>query len=147
MASEEIADLEAQIASLLTERLPALLLPQISTDDLSAMLELKSGVGGDEASLFVEQVSRMYIRYANEQGWKSEILSKTPGNAGGLGGFKEITLKIIGQGAYGDLRFERGVHRVQRVPETESAGRVHTSTIAVVVRCRRIFISLLLFAN
>src|SRR3954453_5974879 len=134
MASEEIEQLETQIASLLSERLPALLLTPSSTDNLSAILDLKSGVGGSGASLFVEQVSRMYIRYANDQAWKCEILSKTPGNAGGLGGFKEITLKIIGEGAFGDFRFERGVHRVQRVPETESAGRVHTSTIAVVVR-------------
>lgn len=133
MAEEEIGVLETQASEILSTRLPSLLLQPSTTDELSAILELKAGVGGDEASLFVDQVSRMYTRYANDQHWKCEILSKTAGNAAGLGGLKEITIKVVGEGAFGDLRFERGVHRVQRVPETESAGRVHTSTIAVVV--------------
>ncbi len=131
MATEEIEDLNSQLSNLLTQTLPNLLLQPSPTSSLSAILEMKAGVGGDESSLFVEQISRMYIRYANSQGWKCEILSKTPG--GGLGGLKEITIKVLGEGAFGRLKNERGVHRVQRVPETESAGRVHTSTIAVVV--------------
>jgi peptide chain release factor 1 len=131
MASEEIDYLNSELSALLTKTLPNLLLQPTPTSSLSAILDLKAGVGGDESSLFVEQISRMYIRYANTQGWKCEILSKTAGS--GLGGLKEITIKVLGEGAFGRLKSERGVHRVQRVPETESAGRVHTSTIAVVV--------------
>jgi peptide chain release factor 1 len=136
LASEELAGIEEQMSELLRDRLPALLLPPSSTAALGAMIELKAGVGGDEAALFVEQVMRMYLRYAQSRGWRTEILSKTAGSIGtGAGtGLKDVTIKIDGEGAFGDFRFERGVHRVQRVPATESAGRVHTSTIAVVVR-------------
>jgi hypothetical protein len=136
LASEELAGIEEQMSELLRDRLPALLLPPSSTASLGAMIELKAGVGGDEAALFVEQVMRMYLRYAQSRGWRTEILSKTAGSIGtGAGtGLKDVTIKIDGEGAFGDFRFERGVHRVQRVPATESAGRVHTSTIAVVVR-------------
>ncbi|GHJ84233.1 hypothetical protein NliqN6_0635 [Naganishia liquefaciens] len=135
LASEELAALEEQMSELLQDRLPALLLPPSSTAALGAMIELKAGVGGDEAALFVEQVMRMYTRYAQAKGWRTEILSKTAGSIGtGAGtGLKDVTIKVDGDGAFGDFRFERGVHRVQRVPATESAGRVHTSTIAVVV--------------
>lgn len=136
LAGEELAGLREQMSELLQDRLPALLLPQSSTASLGAMIELKAGVGGDEAALFVEQVMRMYLRYAQGKGWRTEILSKTAGSIGtGVGtGLKDVTIKVDGNGAFGDFRFERGVHRVQRVPATESAGRVHTSTIAVVVR-------------
>ncbi|KAI5454016.1 Peptide chain release factor 1, mitochondrial [Naganishia albida] len=135
LASEELSGLDEQMTELLEDRLPALLLPPSATASLGAMIELKAGVGGDEAALFVEQVMRMYIRYAQTKGWRTEILSKTAGSIGtGAGtGLKDVTIKIDGEGAFGDFRFERGVHRVQRVPATESAGRVHTSTIAVVV--------------
>ncbi|KAJ9112333.1 hypothetical protein QFC19_000753 [Naganishia cerealis] len=133
LAHEELSALQDQISELLHGRLPALLLPPSSTASLGAMLELKAGVGGDEAALFVEQVMRMYLRYAQSKGWRTEILSKTAGSIGtGTGtGLKDVTIKVDGAGAFGDFRFERGVHRVQRVPATESAGRVHTSTIAV----------------
>lgn len=134
LAEDEIASLSEQLAEICQVRLPALLLPPSQTAQLSAILELKAGAGGDEASLFVEEVSRMYMRYATERGWKTSILSKTVGNVGG-NGLKDVTLEVKGEGAFGDFRFERGVHRVQRVPATESAGRVHTSTIAVVVSC------------
>lgn len=135
LASEELSGLEDEMSELLQDRLPALLLPPSATASLGAMIELKAGVGGDEAALFVEQVMRMYIRYAQTRGWRTEILSKTAGSIGtGAGtGLKDVTIKVLGDGAFGDFRFERGVHRVQRVPATESAGRVHTSTIAVVV--------------
>ncbi|KAJ9120654.1 hypothetical protein QFC22_002584 [Naganishia vaughanmartiniae] len=134
LAHEELTALQSEIAQLLTQRLPTLLLPPSSTASLGAMIELKAGVGGDEAALFVEQVMRMYLRYAQAKGWRTEILSKTSGAIGtGTGtGLKDVTLKVDGVGAFGDFRWERGVHRVQRVPATESAGRVHTSTIAVV---------------
>ncbi|KAJ9116608.1 hypothetical protein QFC20_000541 [Naganishia adeliensis] len=135
LASEELSGLEDEMSELLQDRLPGLLLPPSATASLGAMIELKAGVGGDEAALFVEQVMRMYIRYAQTRGWRTEILSKTAGSIGtGAGtGLKDVTIKVLGDGAFGDFRFERGVHRVQRVPATESAGRVHTSTIAVVV--------------
>jgi protein subunit release factor A len=122
LAEDEIASLTEQLAEICQVRLPALLLPPSRTAQLSAILELKAGAGGDEASM----------RYATERGWKTSILSKTVGNVGG-NGLKDVTLEVKGDGAFGDFRFERGVHRVQRVPATESAGRVHTSTIAVVV--------------
>lgn len=132
MAEEEISSLQEQMDDILEKQLPALLLPEPETDGLSALVELKAGVGGDEAALFVEEVMRMYQRYAQDRSWKVTILSKTPGSLGGSG-LKDVTLEIKGTGAFGDFRLERGVHRVQRVPQTESAGRVHTSTIAVVV--------------
>lgn len=132
MADEEISSLQEQIDEIVESQLPALLLPEPETDRLSALVELKAGVGGDEAALFVEEVMRMYQRYAQDRSWKVTILSKTPGSLGGTG-LKDVTLEIKGPGAFGDFRLERGVHRVQRVPQTESAGRVHTSTIAVVV--------------
>ncbi|KAJ9105397.1 hypothetical protein QFC21_001767 [Naganishia friedmannii] len=136
LANEELTHLHTQLTSLLSTRLPNLLLPPSSTlASLGAMIELKAGVGGDEAALFVEQVLRMYLRYAQARGWRTEILSKTSGAIGtGTGtGLKDVTVNVEGDGAFGDFRYERGVHRVQRVPATESAGRVHTSTIAVVV--------------
>jgi peptide chain release factor 1 len=132
LAEDEIASLTERLTELCQVRLPALLLPPSQTAQLSAILELKAGAGGDEASLFVEEVLRMYMRYAADRGWRTSILSKTVGNVGG-NGLKDVTLEVKGEGAFGDFRFERGVHRVQRVPATESAGRVHTSTIAVVV--------------
>ncbi|KAJ9122124.1 hypothetical protein QFC24_004351 [Naganishia onofrii] len=134
LAHEELTTLQSTLTTLLHTRLPSLLLPPSPTASLGAMIELKAGVGGDEAALFVEQVMRMYLRYAQTRGWRTEILSKTAGSIGtGTGtGLKDVTIKVDGEGAFGDFRFERGVHRVQRVPATESAGRVHTSTIAVV---------------
>jgi peptide chain release factor 1 len=132
LAEEEMKELTEQLQHLKETLLPSLLLPPSKTAQLSAILELKAGAGGDEASLFVEEVLRMYTRYATNKGWKTSILSKTSGNVG-KDGLKDVTLEVKGEGAFGDFRFERGVHRVQRVPATESAGRVHTSTIAVVV--------------
>lgn len=131
LAEDEIDSLRKSLTDLCETRLPSLLLPPSQSAQLSAILEIKAGAGGDEASLFVEEVMRMYMRYAAERNWKTSVLSKTVGNVGG-NGLKDVTLEVKGEGAFGDFRFERGVHRVQRVPATESAGRVHTSTIAVV---------------
>ena len=132
LAEDEITSLRERLTELCETQLPSLLLPASQSAQLSAILEIKAGAGGDEASLFVEEVMRMYMRYAAERNWRTSILSKTAGNVGG-NGLKDVTLEVKGEGAFGDFRFERGVHRVQRVPATESAGRVHTSTIAVVV--------------
>jgi peptide chain release factor 1 len=107
-----------------------LLLPRDPDDDKNVIVEIRGGAGGDEAALFANSLFRMYTMYAEQRRWKTEILNE---NATELGGFKEISFSIDGDGAYSKLKFESGVHRVQRVPETESQGRVHTSTVTVAV--------------
>lgn len=118
--------------------LPDLLLPPLETDPLALMMSINAGVGGSEASLFAEEMARMYTRFAEKRGWKIEVLSETEGPSGK--GVREMTVKMepppYAEGmVYGLLRWEKGVHRVQRVPATETQGRVHTSTITIVVSC------------
>lgn len=114
----------------LEERLKILLLPKDPYDEKNVIMEIRGGAGGEEAALFAGQLFRMYGRYAEAKGWRIEVLST---NATDIGGIKEISFSIEGQGAYSKLKFESGVHRVQRVPETESSGRIHTSTVTVAV--------------
>ncbi|HEY3330805.1 MAG TPA: peptide chain release factor 1 [Capsulimonadaceae bacterium] len=111
-------------------KLTLMLLPKDPNDDKDVILEIRGGAGGEEAALFAGQLLRMYLRYADRMGWKYEMLSS---NETGIGGFKEAIVEIHGQGAYSKLKFEGGVHRVQRVPATESGGRIHTSTVTVAV--------------
>ncbi|MBB4211482.1 peptide chain release factor 1 (bRF-1) [Rhodothalassium salexigens DSM 2132] len=110
--------------------LKLLLLPKDAADDRPAILEIRAGTGGDEAALFAGDLFRMYTNYAGEQGWKVELLSASPGE---VGGFKEVVANIAGRGVFAKLKFESGVHRVQRVPATESGGRIHTSAATVAV--------------
>ena len=112
------------------EELKVLLLPKDPNDDKNVIVEIRAGAGGDEAALFVGDLYRMYSMYADQKRWKTEVLSE---NAIGIGGYKEISFMVYGEGAYSRLKFESGVHRVQRVPETESSGRIHTSTVTVAV--------------
>jgi peptide chain release factor 1 len=114
----------------LEETIKFLLIPKDPEDDKNVILELRAGTGGDEACIFVEDVFRMYTMYFKEKGWSYEVLNS---NEGGTKGYKEVTMNVEGDGVYGTLKFESGVHRVQRVPETESQGRVHTSAITVAV--------------
>jgi peptide chain release factor 1 len=125
-------EIEAQqgLAAKLEATLKALLVPADPTDTKDVIIDLKAGEGGDESALFAGDLFRMYERYAERRGWKSEVLSSTPSS---LGGFKEITFAIKGRGAYSRMKHEAGVHRVQRVPETESQGRLHTSAVGVLV--------------
>jgi peptide chain release factor 1 len=127
MVKEEVSDLEAQIEEL-EEQMRILLIPKDPNDDKNVIFEIRGAAGGDEAALFAGDLYRMYSRYAEAQGWKTEVIDASPT---GLGGFKEITFMINGTGAYSRLKFENGAHRVQRVPETESGGRIHTSTATV----------------
>jgi peptide chain release factor 1 len=127
MVKEEVNDLEAQIEEL-EEQMRILLIPKDPNDDKNVIFEIRGAAGGDEAALFAGDLYRMYSRYAEAQGWKTEVIDASPT---GLGGFKEITFMINGTGAYSRLKFENGAHRVQRVPETESGGRIHTSTATV----------------
>ena len=113
-----------------TQELKVLLLPKDPNDDKNVIIEIRGGAGGEEASLFANSLYRMYTMYAETMGWKQEVLSANPTE---LGGFKEISFSIEGDGAYSRLKYESGVHRVQRVPETESQGRIHTSTVTVAV--------------
>jgi peptide chain release factor 1 len=129
MAEEELAGLEARLANCETE-MKLLLLPKDPNDERNVILEIRAGTGGDEAALFVADVFRMYTRYAEAQRWRVEILSSNPT---GIGGFKEVIAMIEGKGVYSRLKYESGVHRVQRVPATEASGRIHTSTITVAV--------------
>lgn len=129
MAKMEIEELEASRPEL-EEKIKFLLIPKDPEDDKNAIMELRAGTGGDEACIFVEDCFRMYTLYFKEMGWKYEIINS---NEGGTKGYKEISIEIEGEGIYGMLKFESGVHRVQRVPETESQGRVHTSAITVAV--------------
>ena len=127
MVKEEVNDLEAQIEEL-EERMRILLVPKDPNDDKNVIFEIRGAAGGDEAALFAGDLYRMYTRYAEAQGWKMELIDASPT---GLGGFKEIIFMINGTGAYSRLKYENGAHRVQRVPETESGGRIHTSTATV----------------
>jgi peptide chain release factor 1 len=129
LARQELKISEEQIDKL-EEELQFLLLPRDPHDDNNIFLEIRAGAGGDEASIFSGDLLRMYTRYAENQGWQVEVISS---NAGEHGGYKEIILRIIGQGAYSQFKFESGVHRVQRVPETEAQGRIHTSTCTIAV--------------
>jgi peptide chain release factor 1 len=129
MASLEIAELEKQIKKL-ENQLKILLLPRDPNDDKNIMLEIRAGTGGDEASIWAGDLVRMYSRYAENQNWKVSLLSESPAD---MGGFKEAILEITGDSVYSKLKFEAGVHRVQRVPQTEAGGRVHTSTATVAV--------------
>lgn len=129
MVVEERAGLEAQLA-LLTQQLQTLLLPKDPNDDKNVILEIRAGTGGDEAALFAADLYRMYQRYAERKRWKVEVLDSS---YTGLAGLKEMIALIHGAGAYSLLKFESGVHRVQRVPKTESSGRIHTSAVTVAV--------------
>ena len=122
---------EAKISmETITQELKVLLLPKDPDDDKSVIIEIRGGAGGEEAALFANSLYRMYTMYAEARGWKQEILNSNPTE---LGGYKEISFSIDGDGAYSRLKYESGVHRVQRVPETESQGRIHTSTVTVAV--------------
>jgi len=129
MAEEELASLEQRLADC-EQELKLLLLPKDPNDEKNVILEIRAGTGGDEAALFVADVFRMYTRYAESQRWRVEILSSNPT---GIGGFKEVIALIEGKGVYSRLKYESGVHRVQRVPATEASGRIHTSTITVAI--------------
>ena len=129
MAKEELSDARKRIEDLEHE-LKILLLPKDPNDDKNIILEIRAGAGGDEAALFAAELYRMYSNYADSQRWKVEIVSL---NENGIGGFKEVVAMVTGKGAYSKLKYESGVHRVQRVPETESGGRIHTSTVTVAV--------------
>jgi peptide chain release factor 1 len=129
MAKEELALLRERKEQL-EERLKYLLLPKDPNDSKNVLVEIRGGTGGDEAALFAAELARMYTRYAENRGWRVEIMSSNPT---GLGGMKEIILSVEGKGAYSRLKFEGGVHRVQRVPVTEGSGRIHTSTVTVAV--------------
>jgi peptide chain release factor 1 len=129
MAREEVARLEQQSHEL-EEELKRLLLPRDPADDKNVIVEIRAGTGGEEAALFAAELYRMYTRYAEMRGWTTEMLSA---NDTGIGGFKEVIFLVKGKGAYSRLKFESGVHRVQRVPVTESSGRIHTSTATVAV--------------
>lgn len=129
MAKEELSDAKKRIEQL-EQELKILLLPKDPNDDKNIMLEIRAGAGGDEAALFASELYRMYVNYAEAQRWKVELISV---NENGIGGFKEVVAMITGKGAYSKMKYESGVHRVQRVPETESGGRIHTSTATVAV--------------
>ena len=129
LAKEELPSLEAEVASLESD-LQILLLPQDPDDDKNTVLEIRGGTGGEEAALFAADLFRMYCRFAEQQNWKVEILNRSEASAGG---YKEVTALITGQRVYSRLKYESGVHRVQRVPSTETQGRVHTSTATVAV--------------
>src|SRR6266511_425770 len=129
LAQAEIDDLTARQTAL-EEELKRLLLPRDPNDDKNVFVEIRAGAGGDEAALFAADLARMYTKYAERQRWKVEVMDSNPT---GVGGLKEVILFVQGRGAWSRLKFERGVHRVQRVPATESAGRTHTSTVTVAV--------------
>jgi peptide chain release factor 1 len=127
MVKEEISELEPRIEEL-EARIKLLLIPKDPNDDKNVIMEIRGAAGGDEAALFAGDLYRMYSRFAETQGWKTEVIDAS---TTGVGGFKEIIFMINGNGAYSKLKFENGAHRVQRVPETESGGRIHTSTATV----------------
>jgi peptide chain release factor 1 len=129
LAALELAEIEAGLPDM-EAALEILLLPKDSADELNVIVEVRAGTGGDEAALFAGDLFRMYARYADLQGWKSEIISQSEGD---IGGYKEVVTAIRGKGVFARLKFESGVHRVQRVPETESGGRIHTSAATVAV--------------
>ena len=129
LAKEELSDAKKRVEEL-EQELKILLLPKDPNDDKNIILEIRAGAGGDEAALFAAELYRMYVNYAESQRWKVEIISLSEN---GIGGFKEVQAMVTGKGAYSKLKYESGVHRVQRVPETESGGRIHTSTATVAV--------------
>jgi len=129
MARDEVAHLE-QASHEVEEKLKQLLLPRDPADDKNVIVEIRAGAGGEEAALFAAELYRMYTRYAETRGWSTEMLSS---NDTGIGGFKEVIFQVKGKGAYSRFKYESGVHRVQRVPVTESSGRIHTSTATVAV--------------
>jgi len=129
MAQEEFKDAKKSLEEI-TDQLQILLLPRDPNDDNNCFVEIRAGAGGDEAAIFTGDLYRMYTRYCEKQGWRTEAMNLSESEQGG---FKEVIFKIIGDGVYGQMKFESGGHRVQRVPETESQGRVHTSACTVVV--------------
>jgi peptide chain release factor 1 len=129
LAQSEIADLEPRTAAL-EQELKLMLVPKDPRDDKNVFMEIRAGTGGEEAAIFAADLYRMYTRYAERLNWKVEMMDS---NAIGIGGFKEVIFQVKGQGAYSKLKYESGVHRVQRVPATESSGRIHTSTATVAV--------------
>ncbi len=129
LAKEELSELEPKVPQL-EEEIKVLMIPKDPNDDKNIYLELRAGTGGDESALFVEDMFKMYLRFAERNGWKVEIMSSSEGSAGG---YKELIIMIKGDGVYSKLKYEAGTHRVQRVPETETQGRVHTSAITVAV--------------
>jgi len=129
LAEAELAELRGKEAGL-EQRLRSLLIPRDPADEKSVFCEIRAGAGGDEAALFAADLARMYTKYAERQGWRIEVIDSHPT---GQGGFKELIFAVHGKGAWSRLKFERGVHRVQRIPVTESAGRIHTSTVTVAV--------------
>ncbi len=129
IAEQEVTRIEAEMETLY-DRMRMLLLPRDPNDERNVIMEIRAGAGGDEAGIFASDLFRMYTRYAETQRWKTHILSA---HDTGVGGFKEVVFEIVGKGAYSRLKFESGVHRVQRVPVTESQGRIHTSTATVAV--------------
>lgn len=129
MVQEQLEDAKARLA-VLSEEMRVLLLPRDPNDDKNVIIEIRGGAGGDEAALFAGSLYRMYTMYAESRGWKTEILSQSETE---LGGFKEVSFLITGDGAFSRFKYESGVHRVQRVPETETQGRIHTSTVTVAV--------------
>ena len=129
LAKEELNSCKQRVEEL-EEHLKILLLPKDPNDDKNVIVEIRGGAGGDEAALFAAELYRMYCRYAERQRWKIDMMNL---NENGIGGFKEVIFMINGQGAYSKLKYESGVHRVQRIPATESGGRIHTSTVTVAV--------------
>jgi peptide chain release factor 1 len=129
LAKEELPGLEEK-KEILEKHIRQLLIPKDPQDDKNAILEIRAGTGGDEASLFAGDLLRMYIKYCEKKGWKTAVLSE---NEGTVGGYKEVQLEVVGDDVYGTMKFESGVHRVQRVPATEASGRVHTSAATVAV--------------
>lgn len=129
MAKDENRQIEKDLIEI-EQNLKILLIPKDPNDDKNIILEIRAGAGGDEASLFAEELFGAYVHYANSQGWKVELMSSSPGN---VGGFKEVVATVSGESVYSKLKYESGVHRVQRVPKTESQGRVHTSTVTVAI--------------
>ena len=129
MLKEELSDAKKRMADL-EQKLKILLLPKDPNDDKNVIVEIRAGAGGDEAALFAAEIYRMYVHYAESRRWKVELMEA---DEIGIGGMKSVTFMISGQGAYSVMKYESGVHRVQRVPETESGGRIHTSTITVAV--------------
>lgn len=129
LAKEELNESKARVEEL-EQEMKILLLPKDPNDDKNVIVEIRAGAGGDEAALFAAEIYRMYVHYAEGRRWRAEMISL---NENGIGGFKEAVFMITGQGAFSRLKYESGVHRVQRVPETESGGRIHTSTITVAI--------------
>jgi len=129
LAKTELPEVEEKIG-LAEKNIRQMLIPKDPQDEKNAIIEVRAGTGGDEASLFAGDLARMYVRYCERRGWKTSVLTETEGS---VGGYKEIQIEVIGDDVYGTLKFESGVHRVQRVPDTEASGRVHTSAATVAV--------------